>query len=72
MFAGCKNLSADIIFDGSAKTQSGKQNIFDNETFFEGYKKYTPTANLVLEYNEGPLDSILNSISLVQKYICGT
>ncbi len=30
MFAGCKNLSADIIFDGSAKTQSGKQNIFDS------------------------------------------
>ena len=45
---------------------------FDWDSFFEGYKKYTPTANLVLEYNEGPLDSILNSNSLVQKYICGT
>ena len=42
---------------------------FDWDKFFKGYLKYTPEANLVLEYNEGPLDAILESVQTVRRYM---
>lgn len=37
--------------------------------FFEYYVKYTPEANLVLEYNEGPLEAILDSVDTIRGYL---
>ena len=42
---------------------------FDWEHFFRGYKKYTPDASLVLEYNEGPLEDILTSVEVIRSYL---
>ena len=42
---------------------------FDWEHFFNCYRKYTPKANLVLEYNEGPLEAILESVQTIRHFI---
>lgn len=39
------------------------------EDFFAGYTKYTPQATLVCEYNEGPLDKILDSVARIRKIL---
>ena len=54
-------------FDSHLKADEGS---IDWTAFFKGYNKYTPNANLVLEYNFGPLDSVVESAGLVRKYIC--
>jgi len=41
----------------------------DWERFFKAYRKYTPEASLVLEYNEGPLEAILKSVRTVRQYV---
>ena len=53
-------------FDTHLKVGEGS---FNWDEFFSLYKQYTPAANLVLEYNNGPLESILDSVSLVKKYL---
>jgi sugar phosphate isomerase/epimerase len=40
---------------------------FDWDLFFRGYLKYTPDASLVCEYNHGPLDEIIASVSGIRK-----
>lgn len=39
----------------------------DWEGFFKDYKSYTPDARLVLEYAQGPIDSIIENIELVKQ-----
>ena len=53
-------------FDSHLKVGEGT---IDWEHFFKGYLQYTPQANLVLEYNFGPLEAILESVRIVRHYL---
>lgn len=42
---------------------------FDWEKFWDGYVKYTPNASLVCEYDNGPIDEVIESAYKIQEII---
>lgn len=45
------------------------QGSFDWDTFFAGYARYTPDAALVCEYNEGTVESIVETVTRIREQI---
>lgn len=54
-------------FDSHLKVGEGS---IEWDAFFRTAIKHTPDAKIVLEYNFGPLENVVNSINLVDNLIC--
>lgn len=42
---------------------------FDWDTFFAGYRRYTPQATLVCEYMNGTIDEIVSSVESIKRHL---